>query len=86
MNMNSHPESDLKYRSTRAIDSWQVVRTPLLGSRVMQYRIRVKNPNGHVRMMGRVFPDRRRLDNYIERWLPTFAGKEKNAEALQDQQ
>jgi hypothetical protein len=51
----------------------------------MQYRIRVKNPNGDVRMMGGVFADRRRLDNYIERWLPTFVGKEKNAEALQDQ-
>ena len=52
----------------------------------MQYRIRVKNPNGDLRMMGGVFADRRRLDNYIERWLPTFAGKEKNAEPLQDQQ
>jgi hypothetical protein len=83
--MKTYSESDARYRSTRAIDSWEVVKTPLFGSGVMQYRIRVTNPNGNVRMMAAVFADRRRLDNYVVRWLPTFAGREKPAEALQDQ-
>ena len=79
-------ESDAKYRSTRAIDFWEVVKTPHFGSGVMQFRIRVTYPNGDVRMMAGAFPDRRCMDDYIARWLPTFAGKEKAAQSLQDQQ
>jgi hypothetical protein len=79
--MKTYWVGDAKYRSTRAIDFWEVVKTPLLGSGVMQYRIRVTNPNGSVRMMTSVFANRRRLDNYVERWLPTFAGKETHASA-----
>jgi hypothetical protein len=45
----------------------------------MQFRIRVTYPNGDVRMMAGAFPDRRCMDDYIDRWLPTFAGKEKAA-------
>jgi hypothetical protein len=74
--METDSDGDAKFRSTRAIDSWEVVKTPHFGSCAMQFRIRVTYPNGNVHMMTNVFSDRRRLNNYIDRWLPTFAGKE----------
>jgi hypothetical protein len=75
----TYPESDAKYRSTRAIDFWEVVKTPHFGSRVIHFRIRVTYPDGNVRTLAGAFADRRALDDYIARWLPTLAGKEKTS-------
>jgi hypothetical protein len=75
----SYPESDAKYRSTKAIDFWEVVETPHFASGAMQLRVRVMYPNGTVHMLGAAFADRSALNNYIDRWLPTFVGKEKTS-------
>jgi hypothetical protein len=75
----AYSEGDAKYRSTRAIDFWEVIKTPHFASGLMQFRIRVTYPSGDVRMMAGAFADRGRMDDYIERWLPTLTGKEKTA-------
>jgi len=83
---NGRSENDAKYRSTRAINSWRVIKTPHFATGVAQFRIQVTYPNGIVRMMAGIFADRIRMDNYILRWLPTFTGKERTTEALEDHQ
>jgi hypothetical protein len=77
--IGTYPESDAKYRSTTAIDFWEVVKTPHFATGAMQLRVRVTYPNGAVRMLGAAFADRSALNNYIDRWLPTFVGNEKTA-------
>lgn len=72
-------ESDARYRSTKTIRFWEVVRTRHFATRAMQLRIRVTYPNGAVRMLGAAFADRSALNNYIDRWWPAFEGKEKIA-------
>jgi hypothetical protein len=44
----------------------------------VQFRMSVRYPNGEVRMMACAFADRDGLDHYVDRWLPTFSGKEKS--------
>jgi len=75
--MGTPLEGDAKYRSTRPIDFWEVVKAPHFGSGVMQFRMKVTYPNGDVRMMACAFSNREGMNNYIDRWLPTFSGKEK---------
>jgi hypothetical protein len=75
--MGTNFASDVKYRSTRPIAFWEVVKVPHFASGVMQFRISVTYPNGDVRLMACAFADRIGLDHYIDRWLPTFSGKEK---------
>jgi hypothetical protein len=75
--MGKYSESDAKYRSTKPIDAWEVVKMPHSVSGVMQFRISVTYPNGDVRTMACAFANRRSMDDYIDRWLPTFVGKEK---------
>ncbi len=73
----AYPESDAKYRSTKAIDFWEVVKTPHFATHAIQLRIRVTYPNGAVRTLAAAFADRIGLDSYLDRWLPTFVGKER---------
>lgn len=72
-------ENDAKYRSTKAVDFWEVVRTRHFASGALQLRIRVTYPNGTTHMLGAAFADRSALNSYIDRWLPTFVGKEQIA-------
>ena len=69
--------SDAKYRSTRAIAFWEVVKAPHFASGVLQFRIRATFPDGSFRTMAPAFTDRDRLNKYIQRWWPTYAGKER---------
>jgi hypothetical protein len=74
-----YPQSDARYRSTKAIAFWEVVRTTHFASGAMQLRIKATYLNGGVRMIGAGFADRTALNNYLDRWWPTFAGKEKSS-------